>query len=365
VRSGSGGTLPGWLERWSEASGTPGACLSRPLHVAVRLDHARIQALGQVPSSHDIEFTIWSGPSDRDLLRRHGFDALIEHGEAGSGVLIHVAEAPESPAAWHDWSLALPLSYASLFPSRLDAALVTITEFDWDDDRGVAVLRSLLEACALFGRYPSRVGIGDRLRGRPALALMLGSPVVSDPAIDRVMRHMAGVLGERMPHQAGEAERAAMRVLGAYLAWNGCGLLPDERSAAARAIGRLGAGEGETYLRACVAAFAGGQEVLAYDLLLTGHERLSIERPEPLVDPMEYLVSDIAFNRSDAESLGRLAAGLGYSTALIAPSSLPYILDDVRDEVMSARWLTVDPDTRDQVLATIEALATARIRSAA
>ncbi|MGD1914858.1 MAG: hypothetical protein ACFCBV_01545 [Phycisphaerales bacterium] len=365
VRSSTGGALPAWLERLDEASGTPGASLSRPLRIAASLEDRQLQALTDTPGALDLTFSPWSGAADADRLRRLGFDALIKDPPAGDSVVLHIAEAPEAPAAWHDWSLALPLSYASLFPARLDTAIVTVEPFDWSDEGSVQVLRSVLETSALLGRYPSRLSSGDRLRGRPALGLVLGSPVVGDPALDRAMTHMAEVLAERPADRVGSIERTAMRVLATYLAWNGCGMLPDQRAAAAQSINRLGPGEGETYLRACVAAFAGGRDVLAYDLMLTGHERLSIERPEPLVDPMEFLISDIGFNRNDIESLGKLAAGLGYSTALIDRSKLPYILDDVRDEVMGAQWLISNADAQERVLAMIEALATARIRSAA
>ncbi len=365
VRSGTGGTLPSWLERLDEASGTPGASFSRPLRIAAKLDQLQLGALSATPGALDLVLSHWTGPTKSDRLRRLGFDAVIESAPSGDRIKIHVAEALDAPAAWHDWSLALPLSYSSLFPIRLDASAVTVDAFDWKDEGAIAVLRSVLETAGLLGRYPSRLSSGDRLRGRPALGLVLGTAVVGDPALDRAMAHMADILADRPKDHVGSIERTAMRVLAAYISWNGCGLLPDQRAAAAQSINGLGPGEGETYLRACVAAFAGGREVLAYDLMLTGHERLSIERPEPLVDPMDFLISDIGFNRSDTESLGKLAAGLGYSTALIDQSRLPYILDDVRDEVKGAQWLITDTETQEQVLAMIDALATARLRSAA
>ncbi|MFI4881227.1 MAG: hypothetical protein ACIAQU_01435 [Phycisphaerales bacterium JB064] len=364
VRSCAGGTLPGWLERLRESGGTPGSSLACPLRVGVKLDERQVQAIEDAHGSLPLAIVPFSGHGDAGEWRRLGFDAVIEQNGDG-GVVIRVAESPEAPAAWHDWSMALPLSYASLFPSRLDPSIVSLDTLDWNDDGAVAIVRSLLETAALLSRYPSRLSFGDRLRKRPALGLMLGSPVVSDPALDRAMGHMATLLAGRSREHVGQAERAAMRVLASYLAWSGCGLLPEDRVAAARTINRLGAAEGETYLRACVAAFAGGQEVLGFDLMLTGHERLAVERPEPLVDPMEYLISDISYNRGGAETLGKLAAGLAYATALIDRPRVAYILDDVRDEVMSANWLTINPDVRDQVLAMIEALSTVHTTKAA
>jgi hypothetical protein len=365
IRSCSGGSLPAWLERMREAGGTPGASLHAPLRVGVKLSERHFHELQGAPGSLGIAFVPFSGQGDPSTWRRLGLDAIIEQLGPSSPLAIRTAEAPDAPAAWHDWSLALPLSYSSLFPGRIDPAQVTLHDFDWARPASVAVLRSLLEAAALLSRYPSRVGLGDRLRGRPALGLMLGSPVVSDPALDRMFSHMAATLADCEREHVGEAERAAMRVLATYLAWTGCGLLPDDRVAAARTIGRLGPAEGETCLRACVAAFAGGHEVLGFDLMLTGHERLTMERPEPLIDPMEYLISDISYNRGGGETMGKLAAGLAYATAFIDHPRVAYVLDDVRDEVMSANWLTVNPDTRDQVLAMIEALATVHTKAAA
>lgn len=365
IRSCSGGTLPGWLERMREAGGTPGASLQTPLRVGVKLDERQFRSLELAPGSMGVAFVPFSGEGDAAQWRRLGFDAVIEQVAPDAPLTIRTAEAPESPAAWHDWSLALPLSYASLFPLRIDPAQVTLEAFDWSDGGAVAVLRSLLETAALLSRYPSRLGFGDRLRGRPALGLMLSSPVVSDPALDRAFSHMTTVLGDRQQGRVTEVERSAMRVLAVYLSWTGCGMMPADRVAAARTIGRLGPGEGETSLRACVAAFAGGHEVLGFDLMLTGHERLAMERPEPLVDPMEYLISDISFNRGGAETMGKLAAGLAYATALIDCPRVAYVLDDVCDEVMSANWLEVNPDTREQVLAMIEALSTVRVKAAA
>lgn len=365
IKSCSGGTLPSWLERAREAGGTPGASLSRPLRIGIRIERPQFEALQQARHALEASFAPCPGSVDNAELRRLGFDALIEGFGGEGGVVIRVAEAPDAPAAWHDWSMALPLSYASLFPDRIDPAVVTIDALDWSQEGTVDLLRGLLETAALLGRYPSRLSVGDRLQGRPALGLMLGSPVVSDPALDRAMANVAEILSERNTDGVGALECAAMRVLGAYVAWSGCGLLPADRAQAARTIGRLGPAEGETCLRACVAAFAAEQEVLGFDLMLTGHERLAVERPEPLVDPMEYLISDIAFNRGRAETLGKLAAGLAYSTAFIDRPHLAYILDDVRDEVMSANWLTVNPDFRDRVLAMIEALSMARVQAAA
>ncbi|OAB63746.1 hypothetical protein AY599_04795 [Leptolyngbya valderiana BDU 20041] len=360
IRSCSGGQVPAWLERLREAGGTPGASLAVPLRIGVRLAEEHLVELKRVPGALDVLLVPFAGQGDASTWRRLGFDAVIEQRQPDGAVVIHVTESPDDPAAWHDWSLALPLSYSSLFPLRIDPARVTLASFDWSDAGAVAVLRSLLEVAALLGRYPSRLGFGDRLRGRPALGLMLGSPVVSDPALDRACSNLAGMLHQRQRDGIGDVDYAAMRVLAAYLSWTGCGMLPDERVAAARTIGRLGPTEGETCLRACVAAFAGGHEVLGFDLMLTGHERLSIERPEPLVDPMEYLISDISYNRGGAETLGKLAAGLAYATALIDRPRVAYVLDDVVDEVMTADWLTVNPETREQVLAMIEALSTVR-----
>lgn len=365
VRASSGGTLPGWLERMREAGGTPGRSLHQPLRVGVKLDGFQVRALEEAPAALPMAFVPYSGAGDADQLRRLGFDAVIEQNGSEGGVIIHVAEAPDAPAAWHDWASALPLSYGSLFPARIDPSVVSIERLEWSDQGAVAVVRSLLETAALLSRYPSRLGFGDRLRKRPALGLALGSPMVGDPALDRAMAHMASVLAGRTREQVGQSERAAMRVLAAYLAWSGCGLLPEDRVQAARTINRLGPAEGETYLRACVAAFAGGQEVLGFDLMLSGHERLAVERPEPLVDPMEYLISDISYNRGGAETIGKLAAGLAYATAFIDRPKVAYILDDVRDEAMSANWLTINPDVRDQVLAIIEALSTIHMSKAA
>lgn len=365
IRSCSGGTLPGWLERLRESGGTPGSTLHMPLRVGVKLPEQQFNALESAPGALGLALVPFSGDGNAAQWRKLGFDAVIEQDSPEGALTIRTAEAPDAPAAWHDWSLALPLSYASLFPLRIDPSQMAFDAFEWSDDGAVAVLRSLLETAALLSRYPSRLNFGDRLRGRPALGLMLGSPVVSDPALDRAFGHMARVLGDRQRDGVGEVERSAMRVLAVYLSWTGCGLLPEDRVAAARSIGRLGPGEGETCLRACVAAFAGGHEVLGFDLMLTGHERLVLERPEPLVDPMEYLISDISYNRGGAETMGKLAAGLAYATAFIDSPRVSYVLDDVRDEVMSARWLTVNPDTRDQVLAMIEALSTVRVKAAA
>jgi|GEM_PF-3655948 len=365
IRSCSGGTLPGWLERIRESGGTPGSTLYTPLRVGVKLPEQWFKALESAPGALGVALVPFSGDGNAAEWRKLGFDAMIEQASPEGGLTIRTAEVPDAPAAWHDWALELPLSYSSLFPLRIDPAQTTFSGFDWSDNGAVAVLRSLLETAALLSRYPSRLSFGDRLRGRPALGLMLGSPVVSDPALDRAFGRMAAVLGDRQRDQVGEVERSAMRVLAVYLSWTGCGLLPADRVAAARTIGRLGPSEGETCLRACVAAFAGGHEVLGFDLMLTGHERLVVERPEPLVDPMEYLISDISFNRGGAENMGKLAAGLAYATAFIDCPRVSYVLDDVRDEVMSARWLTVNPDTRDQVLAMIEALSTVRVKAAA
>lgn len=365
IRSCSGGTLPGWLERLREAGGTPGASLQAPLRVGVKLDEQQFRSLELAPGSLGLALVPFTGEGDAAQWRRLGFDAVIEQVAPDAPLTIRTAEAPESPAAWHDWSLALPLSYSSLFPLRIDPAQVTLEGFDWSDDGAVAVLRSLLETAALLSRYPSRMSFGDRLRGRPALGLMLSSPVVSDPALDHAFSHMVTVLGDRHRDQVTEAERSAMRVLAVYLSWTGCGMLPADRVAAARTIGRLGPGEGETCLRACAAAFAGGHEVLGFDLMLTGHERLALERPEPLVDPMEYLISDISYNRGGAETMGKLAAGLAYATAFIDCPKVAYVLDDVCDEVMSASWLEVNPESRERVLAMIEALSTVRAKVAA
>ncbi len=360
IRSCSGGQLPGWLERMRERGGTPGASLSMPLRVGVKLADEHVRDLELAQSTLTISLVPYAGEGDAATWRRLGFDAVIEQRDPTGPLTIRVAESPDDPAAWHDWAQTLPLSYSSLFPLRIDPAQVTLSQFDWSDTGAVTVLRSLLELAALLSRYPSRLDFSDRLRGRPALGLMLGSPVVSDPALDRAFAHLSNVLGERQPERVGETEHAAMRVLASYLSWTGCGMMPAERVAAARTIGRLGPAEGETCLRACVAAFAGGHEVLGFDLMLTGHDRLAIERPEPLVDPMEYLISDISYNRGGAETMGKLAAGLAYATALIERERVAYVLDDVRDEVMSAQWLVVTPETQEQVLAMIEALSTVR-----
>lgn len=359
------GQSPGWLERIEHASGTPGLALVSPLRVGVAIDAKNVARLESARGSLAVVFIPCEVGNDASQWKRMGLDAVVEQAGPDTPLTIRLAESPRSTAAWHDWAEALPLSYASLFPARVDPSFVTLDGFDWEDDGAVDVLRTLLECAALLSRYPARLSVGDRVRGRRALALLPGSPIVSDPALDRVMGHLASVLALRTADRCAAVERAAMRVLAAYLAWTGCGLLPEDRVAAARTIGRLGPGEGETCLRACVAAFAGGHEVLGFDLMLTGHDRLANERPQPLFDPMEYLLSDIAFNRGGAETLGKLAAGLAYATALVDRPRLAYILDDLRDEVVGAQWLICDHSKRDAVLAMIDALSASRLKSAA
>jgi len=357
---------PSWLAGLRDRPGVSGAAFARPLRVGTVLEPRDAHALRAAEGVLPVEWArLDRHPGERDAVwRRLALDAVVEAGPGGHGLRVRTPEDEVRAAGWYDWAEPLPLSYASLFPQRVDCGRLTIEAFNWDDSNAIALLRVLAETAGLLGRYPTRVGVGDRLRGREAVALLPGTPLVADAALDACVRGLVACLERRSP-PPGPIDHAAERVLATVLAWPTCPMEHGERARSVRAMFRLGVGEGETALRAGAAAFAAGNLVLGYGMLLEGYERLAVVRPEPLVDPMDFLLSDVAFNTGGPETTGRLAAGIAYTASLAGPGRAAYVLDDVRDEVMAAPWLEVRPDDRELILGVIDTLAETGSRVAA
>ncbi|MEO1009413.1 MAG: hypothetical protein AAFX79_12700 [Planctomycetota bacterium] len=344
--------------------GTPGEAFRRPLRIGVAADADTQHALERTSGALPADFVPVRGPQTLDgpFWRSTGLDGIIEQAERGGPLRLHIAVRDGKPAAWRDWASPLPRSYAGLFPIRFDPERVTLADVQWSADESVELVRATAEVAALLGRHPARLGRTDRWRGRPPLALLLGTRMVSDPALDAAMANLLAVLEAAGPEAAGAP---MMRALASYLALPACGLEPGARGAAARLIGRLDAPEGETLLRASAAAFASGRDVLGYDLLLTGHQHIARGGSHDDGETLEFALSDIAFNREGGEVFGRVAAGIAFATALVEPERVPYVLDDLRDEIASAPWLQSNPDEQEGLLRVIEALSQPGLRAAA
>lgn len=313
-----------------------------PLKIGIDAPLEIVQAILRADNARAIPVqwvAVPPGQNDQDELRRLNLDALIrQHGYTPTRIVSR--ENPGRDAAWYDWSSKRPLTFASLFPTRLDPGFITIDEVEPDDEHEVDVLIALARAAAVLSRTPARLTLPDRLRRRKALVgsiMPAVQPVQS--AGDRCMLDLADLLAGFPGAPASPARKAAARAVSAWLATTDSWVDVAARRRGAEAALAVVGDEPEVVLRAAAVRMAVGDDKSAKELLLLAEEQIRSADTVQVTDHLAFLQAELELGLPGPMTLGRVAAGICLVCATSPPEQLAYIRGDVMDDVRYSAWL--------------------------
>lgn len=277
-------------------------------------------------------------------LARMGLDAAVVQTSHGQ-VQVVTAESGEREAAWYDWSSARPMTYASVFPARVDPSRVSIEELDSGDPREADLIRAIVVAAAALSRTPGRLSLTDRLRGRgPWRESEGGTPA------ERAMVHLSATLAAS--EESTPARRAAARAVSAFMAGSDAWVGMDERRRGTRAACRVLGHEPEVALRAAAVAVACGDDRESLDAVGRAAAAVRDDSNRAEFDHLAFLQSELECGLASPMTLGRVAAGICLVCASAPRERVPFIRADFMDDVRYSAWLV----GRDQDRAVLDSV---------
>lgn len=290
----------------------------------------------------------------------HNLDAIITYqGEDSYDILAN--EHPSREAAWYDWTTERPLSYASVFPTRVDCGRITLPANE-DGAPAASILRSLLDAAAMLARHPARLGFRDRLNGRrPAIVRANRSDrfrpfTPSREYIAPAMLALAAQL-ESAPFSATptSALRAAAHACGAWLTSSTGPLQDDQRRNDLERVARVTGDEPQTMLRLAAARFAVVDDSAGMEAMLRAQHVLHAQGL-PEFDQSAFLQSELEHGVCAPIALGRVASGIALVCASLSNDKIPYFRDDVMDDARYSGWLVGRDQDRKFLLEVFDAI---------
>lgn len=338
-----GGFASAWGERlgeWHDRSSWP----SSPLRIGVDASDDAWRALTHSDGTTPVRWApVPRAWDDRTACRRLGLDAVVRHYPHGP-VRITFAEHEDREAAWYDWSSPPPLTFASLFPVRVDPARVTLNWVDLTDRSEVALLRAVVEGGAALSRTAARLSLADRLRGRRPLTGGLARVVcggTDGETVEGAMRHLGRCLAQstRSGDQATPLQRAAANAASAWVSGADALMDPEERLRTVETAWRILGDEPEVLLRLVAARFAAFQDRGALEAVLGADRAIRERNPEPITDHMAFLQSEVELGLPAPQTLGRVAAGICLVCATSPVERIAYLRDDVTDDMRYSGWL--------------------------
>ena len=318
----------------------------RPLHVAMVGASDRLsRALREATAASGVRwFQGDSRVDDQILCERHGLDGVLSVDADGRA---HLAthERPGRDASWYDWGTRCPLSYASVFPGRLDPFLVTLGTVDGADAQA---LNCVASAACVLARHPGRVGAVDRARGRRPIDLPVGPahPEAPAHAVASALDSLTRLVSDwPLGRPATGAIRVAARVSSAWLAGGSCALEAEDRIPGLEAAARVLPTEPEALLRLGAVRIAAGRDEEGLEALVEADRLLHESGEVAQVDPFAFLQAELAAGGASPLTLGRVASGICMVCARTPAERLPYLRDDIMDDMRYAEWLVgSDPD---------------------
>lgn len=309
--------------------------LAAPLHVGI-VAPAHVATM---LTSHDMPVPVrWRHAESSDQLRGHALD-LVFHHDGFQGGTATLPEPEGCSATWHDWSTPRPLSFASVFPHHVDPAQLTIALLPSADARDPLV-STLLAAAAAQARFPNRLTLADRFRGRIPLDGE-ENPNLIDPGAFRVrsMRRLAQELAHRDPGSASVIERTAASVVTAWLVTPGARIPMAERRSLIEQVAPFERQRPETWLRLAAVRFANYDDDAAIDALLEADPLVRAACEQLVLDQGAFVMSEINLGDGCPLALGRVAAGICLLAAQHPYERLDYLRDDLIEDLRYSGWL--------------------------
>lgn len=323
---------------------------ARPVRIGLAMEDKRADALHAVPGVIECELIrIPGGPAlDPEARRLHRFDAIIQDGPRGLEVV--TPEAAGHEASWYDWSEGRPLAYSGVFPMRVDCARVSLTGLSLRSDRDAALARLLAESAAILSRSAHRLTLADRLMGRRPVNVGRPdgagdhTPVLSRDPAEACLKDLVFRVQSFDPMVAPTpAQRAAARLVSAWLTTRPMG--PDaEADIAARrrgveAAAQIAGDEPEVMLRLAAVRFASMDDDAGYDALWRADRILRDRQTLPGTDQFLFLQAELDMGPYGPMTLGRAAAGICLLCATTPVDRIPYVRDDLIDDMRYSGWL--------------------------
>jgi hypothetical protein len=313
------------------------------------------------------EWLVVSGAhNDADLwrtVRSLAIDALISRDDSGNYV-VWTQEAIDRPAWCDDWAEARPVSYATVFPVRLDCSRVTIP--------GQVVVggatrmpeptlvRLLVEAAALFSRVPARLDKDQINRGRtPVFAPIPQTiPVEARDADANRLRECARAVEAlreaifKACLAAGDTvwtglAQVAARVAGAWASVDAPGADLGTRLEVLEWCAAALPDDPETLLRLGAARIAAIDDIAGFNAMDRAASRL-LALTEPPVEASGFIQAELerGVERDDVR-LGRVAAGVCMLACSCHESHLQHVIEDLREDMAKSEMLVgMDQDRR-------------------
>jgi len=300
-----------------------------------------------------------AGREDQNDCRRYGLDALIRRASTGA-LRIAVPEHDGHDAAWHDWAVRPPLSYAAVFPTRIDPAAVTLGDLSLSDPADLDLVMRLASCAAILGRSPARLRVRDRLAGRGSQAA--AAAAAPEPA-GRWMLELADHVARRAadPDRTGAgAWRAAARAAQAWLVTAEPARSMEDLRRLVEAMDRFLPHEPESLLRVAAARFAAFEDEAGMETLTRAFNVLRASGYTPIADPVPFVMSEIELGSPTPLAVGRVAAGMCLMWATASPRTLEYLRADLIDDLRhagGAAWRGKDGKLLEDIAGELDTLA--------
>jgi len=324
---------------------------ARPLRIGLDAGPDTRRALIDTTSEIDVEWVILSpSADDQSALRRHNLDALLRTTGEGPGLPMRAVsrEYPEREAAWYDWSTPRPLTYAAVFPVRVDASRVTLEGVDLSDVAQAELLASSLRAMAALSRCPARLRLSDHLTGRPPSARRDEAVRTPSSLADRSMLELANALVSSGTSQSPIA-RSTGRIVSAWLASTEAWLDLDLRRKGVEAALATVGDEPEVLLRAAAVRLAMFEDDSAFELFRCAERIIQSGTHPTLEEHLAFLQAELELGSPNPLTLGRVASGICLVCATSPKEKVAFIRGDIMDDVRHSAWL-IGRDQDRQVL---------------
>jgi hypothetical protein len=287
-------------------------------------------------------FSMPEGEHVATACERHMLDVVIAPSEGGLELLS--LERPGHDAGWYDWSIVRPMSYAQVFPMRIDCARLPLEMLERPERAGL--VRAIVEAAAVLSRVPGRLTLEDRLEGRaPATqakkaATRFGPYRQTRDGIGLAMQRLTEVLvARREGAEVSAMERMCARACGAWLAtWDG-EMPASERRVRMEQIARITGDEPDTMLRLAAARFGAFDDKGGMEALVRADAMLQDAALMPNMDHMVFIHAELQMGSLSGMAIGRVAAGLGLVCATVDRRKLGFFAEDLAEELNHSRLL--------------------------
>jgi len=272
--------------------------------------------------------------------RDYKLDAVVQSlREDGFGV--YTCEHTGKSAALASWTEDGPLSYAGLFPLRVDASGLMLSGVEPAE---MPLARSLLVAMAVCSRHPNRLTVSDVIGGRlPTtsreawprhVANVRGDCHWTLQAMRNVARELVAVLENTMVVNApvSMAVHAAARCISA---WATCAVtaIHDTERHALTSLAMLACPEDAAVAsRHCATLVAMGDDVAGHSRLMQLTKMMANQKFAEDVDHSPFVLGELAQCGSPM-STGQLAVGCCILASTLDARGFEYAREDLIDEI--------------------------------